>query len=276
MAIKLNQFSEIIDQYDVFLFDQFGVLHDGQHLYDNTIAVLQQIQAQQKHTIIISNSGKRSKENVIRMEQIGISPKLFNGFVTSGELLFQYLSKNNQKKIGYLISRDGDRSALEGINIEITADLDQAEFFILTGLDAPKVTFEDLRSLFEKALAKNLTLLCANPDKTMIVGQHLYPAAGEIATWYENQGGTVEWFGKPYPAIYQFATQHLDLTQQHVLVIGDSLEHDIYGARLNHFDSLFITSGIHQKALFSCQFEASFKQLTEKYQAEPTYYLYQL
>lgn len=50
--------------------------------------------------------------------------------------------------------------------------------------------------------------------------------------------------GKPGPLIYKAAASILDLPANEVLVIGDSLEHDIRGANENDMDSVLICSGI--------------------------------
>ena len=56
--------------------------------------------------------------------------------------------------------------------------------------------------------------------------------AGAIAQLYESLGGAVTWIGKPYPAIYQFAAARIGApAAASVLCVGDSVEHDIVGAR---------------------------------------------
>ncbi len=51
--------------------------------------------------------------------------------------------------------------------------------------------------------------------------------------------------GKPAPIIYKAALDWLNLPPQHVIAIGDSLEHDIAGAQGAGVDSVFIAGGIH-------------------------------
>jgi ribonucleotide monophosphatase NagD (HAD superfamily) len=55
--------------------------------------------------------------------------------------------------------------------------------------------------------------------------------------------------GKPGPLIYQAAASMLDLPPSEVLVIGDSVEHDIQGANENGMDSILICAGILAKDL---------------------------
>ncbi len=45
-------------------------------------------------------------------------------------------------------------------------------------------------------------------------------------------GGMVTWFGKPHTGIYEFALSKLsNIPRSRILCIGDSLEHDVRGAK---------------------------------------------
>jgi ribonucleotide monophosphatase NagD (HAD superfamily) len=58
------------------------------------------------------------------------------------------------------------------------------------------------------------------------------PGAGAIAERYQALGGDVTWIGKPHLPIYQYAQRKLGLAHPaRVLCVGDSIEHDIVGAR---------------------------------------------
>ena len=58
------------------------------------------------------------------------------------------------------------------------------------------------------------------------------PGAGAIAERYEALGGNVVWIGKPHLPIYQYAQRKLGIAfPARVLCVGDSVEHDIVGAR---------------------------------------------
>ena len=59
-----------------------------------------------------------------------------------------------------------------------------------------------------------------------------FPGAGAIASLYEELGGAVTRIGKPYPGIYAAAARLVgSRAPREVLCIGDSVEHDIVGAR---------------------------------------------
>lgn len=69
--------------------------------------------------------------------------------------------------------------------------------------------------------------------------------AGRIAALYAELGGAVEWIGKPYPAIYEAALRLAGQPDKAAVVaIGDSVEHDIAGARNAGIGAALVRSGI--------------------------------
>ena len=85
---------------------------------------------------------------------------------------------------------------------------------------------------------------------------------GWFAGQYGKLGGTFALMGKPNRIIFEAA---LDQYREkasgggdapvapRVLVVGDSLVHDIGGGTNNGFDTLLITSGIHQREIYGTE-----------------------
>jgi ribonucleotide monophosphatase NagD (HAD superfamily) len=73
------------------------------------------------------------------------------------------------------------------------------------------------------------------------------PCAGAIADRYVELGGRVEYYGKPYPAIYRHAMELAgNPPPEDVLAIGDGLNTDILGAARMGFDCVYVTGGISE------------------------------
>jgi ribonucleotide monophosphatase NagD (HAD superfamily) len=76
------------------------------------------------------------------------------------------------------------------------------------------------------------------------------PAPGALARIYAELGGTVHYVGKPHPVMFAAALKQLgDPEPGRVLVIGDSLDHDIEGGQRAGMLTVLVTSGVHAKAL---------------------------
>ena len=82
----------------------------------------------------------------------------------------------------------------------------------------------------------------------MIRDGELMPAPGAIARLYEDLGGKVEYVGKPYPLIFTHAIAAVASdTRARVVMIGDSPEHDMAGARALGLSTLLVRTGIHSQ-----------------------------
>ena len=93
--------------------------------------------------------------------------------------------------------------------------------------------------------------MCANPDYESVESNSNKPiiCMGTIAELYKSLGGEIFVLGKPTLDIYIESTKKIKkLDKSKVLVVGDSIYHDIKGAKLFGVDSLLITSGIHQSS----------------------------
>jgi ribonucleotide monophosphatase NagD (HAD superfamily) len=103
--------------------------------------------------------------------------------------------------------------------------------------------------------ARNLFMVCGNPDLVVERGDKLIACAGAVADLYATLGGEVYYAGKPHAPIYDLALAKVTAlrgraTQRsRVLAIGDSVRTDLTGATKAGLDCLFVTAGIHAEEL---------------------------
>lgn len=247
--------SDISDSYMGVILDQWGVLHDGEKVYPGVVECLKELKARKKFVIILSNSGKRAENNKERLKKLGIGPSLYDLILTSGEMTWQGLNTQDHsffKDIGekcYVLSRGGDRSIVDGLdNISVVDEIEEAEFLIISGSDAPKKTIEDYEPILKKAARKRLPALCANPDSLGIMGAQSIMGPGTIARRYQDFGGVVHYIGKPHQPIFQECIrilQEKEIYPGQTIMIGDSMSHDILGGSLVNIDTCLTRTGIH-------------------------------
>ena len=93
-------------------------------------------------------------------------------------------------------------------------------------------------------------MVCANPDREVMVGQRIFQCAGTFAEHYRALGGDVRYHGKPYASVYQRCFELLGLPdRRRILAIGDTLHTDIAGAEAAGIDAALVTGGILQREL---------------------------
>jgi len=247
---------EIADRFDHVLLDQWGTLHEGKAVFPEARECLRALRAAGKRVIVLSNSGRRSDDNLERLADLGLPAQEHDGVLTSGEVVWRGLHERSAPPFdtlgrhALLIARGNALSMIEGLDFVAVANPSRADFIWLAGLDDASTDPEDWREELEAFAARGLPMLCANPDLTMYTSRGLLPAPGALAQLYAKLGGTVHYVGKPHPAIFAAALRQLgNAKPERVLVIGDSLDHDIEGGRRAGMVTALITSGVHAKAL---------------------------
>lgn len=248
---------ELMDSYDGFIIDQWGVLHNGIAPYDGVIDALNHLRQRKKQLVILSNSAKRSDENIDRLKKLGIKPTLYKAVVSAGEVTWQGLKEQKEapfKGLGqkcYLVARQDDRGIMEGLDIEVVKDIDDAQFVLITGFDSKSMSkVEDLDPVFKRAVVKKLPALCANPDMITVYGTERGIGPGAIAKRYHELGGMAHLVGKPHKTIFRYCLHLFEgIIPSRILVLGDSLQHDIAGGAGVDLDTAFVASGIHANAL---------------------------
>ena len=253
-------------EYDTFLLDQFGVMHDGRNAYAHALHAVEQLQARGKSLVVLSNSGRRSDETLKKLGKLGFDATHFAGAVTSGETTHEALSTRREPWFRALGRRClnvnwADRGVapldVNLYGIELVQSVAEADFILANGMEAisgatlKRVSLDDLQALLRQAATRGLPLIIANPDVVTVDTTHLVPMPGQLGVWYSQMAGhgDIVLMGKPDRRIYDAASLLVGPSPGRILAVGDSLAHDIKGASAAGIDSLFIVNGIHADEL---------------------------
>lgn len=246
--VSLPDLAALAGRHDIFLVDQFGVLHDGTAPYSGAVEALATLRAAGRRVVLLSNSGKRSAPNEARLLRLGFRPGSWDLFLSSGEVAWRRLAGQLDSPAlapgtrCLLIARDGDTSATDGLPLRLADDGGEADVILLAGSEGDRYPLDHYRALLAPAAARGVPCLCTNPDRIMLTAVGPRFGAGQIAELYAGLGGPVTWIGKPYPEIYRVALEAIG--PGNPVAIGDSLEHDIAGARGAGIASALVRSGI--------------------------------
>jgi HAD superfamily hydrolase (TIGR01459 family) len=241
--------AELVSRYDVFFLDQFGVLRDDARAYPGAVDALRYLKAAGKTVVILSNSGRSGAYNADRLALLGFARSDFDHFVTSGDVACAVLSGSRSglpaRGRCLTISSGYDRHLLDCLRFQSVDTAADADLIVISGSNAESVSMETYRDILLPAAAKKLACVCTNPDTQKLANGSTVPGAGAIARLYEELGGTVRWFGKPHGDIYRHALALCgNPPAPSVVCIGDSVEHDIVGARGAGLDSVLVETGI--------------------------------
>ena len=238
-------FSSIVDKYQLFYVDLWGVVHNGVSLHNEAIKVLQEITKKRKDYILLTNAPRPNHVVKSFLEKLGMDKEIRDHVFTSGEAALHYLKKNLQDKAFFHVGPPRDFDLFKGFEKMQINKIDDCEYILCTGLfDEHETDLKYYKELFEKNTKKKM--ICTNPDLIVDRGDIREFCAGSVAMIYEKMGGEVIYFGKPYPEVYNQSTNNKN---KKTLSIGDNLNTDIRGANLLNFDSLLISNGIHKNEI---------------------------
>ncbi len=250
MTRILPGLSALTGRYDALLCDVWGVIHNGRRSFPGACAALARWRAEVGPVILISNSPRPAEAVVPQLQELGVPKEAWSMLVTSGDATRAILA-GRAPGPAWAIGPDRDSPLYEGLGLKF-AGPEAAAFISCTGpFDDEVETPEDYRARFEAAIARDLEMVCANPDLVVQRGDKLIYCGGALAELYEAMGGRVRMAGKPYPPIYELALamaeheQGREVDDARVLAVGDGIPTDIRGANAQGLDVLFIAGGIH-------------------------------
>jgi len=246
--------SALAGKYDLIFCDIWGVVHGGAEVFPEAAAALMQFRADGGSVILISNASRLGTSVVSHLEELKMPSTAYDALITSGDVTRDLIALRGSCAV--LDIGPGDaRPILEGLKVRF-ASIEEADLAIASGaFDAADHNPKDLIPLLIDMLARDLVLLCANPDvATELMGRRVQ-CSGTLGELYEDLGGKVIYAGKPEAPIYRRALavalelRGVPVPHHRVLAIGDSLTTDIAGAAANGFASLFVWGGIHRREL---------------------------
>lgn len=249
-------FGAICDGIDLVIMDLWGCMHDGVTAYPAAIDVLRQLKQRGIPVALVSNAPRRTAVVLPRLAQMGISADLHAGIYTSGEMIWQHLATRAEdafRRLGrqvYVIGATEDGAFFSGTDCTLTGSIEAADFAIVFGVADEHARVADFAPVLDQALARGLTLVCANPDLIVHRGGIAEICAGAIAEAYRDRGGRILIEGKPHPGIYRRAMADFGISDPaRVIGVGDALRTDVAGADGIGGKSLLIAGGIHHGAL---------------------------
>ena len=254
MAAFIEGLSALASQYDAALSDVWGVVHNGLAAFPDACDALKRFRADGGTVVLITNAPRPGKVVVKLLDKLAVPREAYDDIVSSGDVTRAVIAARPEKNIFHL-GPDRDLPIFDGLDLRFVG-LEAADYVVCTGLENDEVEGpEDYRGLLTQLRARNLFMLCGNPDVVVERGEKLVYCAGAIADLYATLGGEVLYAGKPYRPIYAQTLARINAMHggtvplSRVLAIGDSVRTDLKGATAFGVDCLFVTAGIHAEEL---------------------------
>ena len=205
VPILTDHFSALAPNYDAVLSDVWGVVHNGVAATPPACEALARFREQGGTVVLISNAPRPGAQVRKFLDHLKVPHSAYDAIVTSGDVTRDVVAKRAGQKF-YLIGPERDHTIFTGLDIPPFSTPEEADYVVCTGLFNDEVEGpDDYRESLKQLRARNLFMLCANPDVVVERGDKLVYCAGALADAYAEMGGEVYYAGKPYRPLYDLA-----------------------------------------------------------------------
>lgn len=255
--------THISDSFKGILLDAYGVFWGGNDfgVLPGAKETMEKLVLGGKIVGVLSNSTQLAAKEISKLHLHGlVQGKHFHFLITSGEVARHIFlneklpfgtPKNKFWVFGGVHPKYSSHEAIfQGTLYSETSNIEEADF-VYTSI--PHINGEDQINpeLFQKEIEKitvnNLPMICPNPDQFAHEGKpsRAVVRQGSIALMYEKIGGQVFYIGKPHNKAYAMTMSHFEkhvcINPSEILMVGDTPETDIRGARLFGMPSALVT-----------------------------------
>jgi len=260
LSVPATTVEALLERYDLFLLDAYGVLVDASGALPGAGAFLSRLSAAGKRYLIVSNDCSRSiATSLARYRGFGL-PLADDQILNSGLLLLDHFERFELRGARCIVLGPQDSSAyVEAAGGVVVAPDDASATVLVIGDDAGFPLLETLNDvvtvLFARlARGERTELLLPNPDLIYPRGADAFGiASGAVAALLEavlklrdpSGGLRFTTLGKPHTPIFKAAVARFpEVDRGRIVMIGDQLGTDVLGANRFGLDSVLITTGI--------------------------------
>lgn len=250
--------ADLLDRYDAFCFDGYGTLYNrGSFVYPGAMEWFKMLRDAGKHLRLVTNAASDVDEVLARDADKRGFDFSTEETISSGSLLKDLVAElrghGHELREVYYIGRETGKHVLETCGITAVAmDAEPAEpiVAISSAKDTPE-TYARAVKILQKPGAILLVLNSDAwapkiPDENGVTVRE--PVSGALSERLRRdsmcnanggEGCATYYLGKPFPAIWERVKSSLPAGSR-VLMIGDTLGTDVYGAKIAGFDSALV------------------------------------
>ena len=248
---------EIIDRYDAFCFDGYGTLYNrGSFVYPGAMEWFQALRRAGKYIRLVTNAASDVDDVLARDADKRGFDFTAAETISSGSLLKELVAElrgyGHEMREVYYIGRETGKNVLASCGMHAVAmDADPAEPIV--AISSAKDTPETYAQAVKILQRPGAILLVLNsdawapkiPDENGLTVRE--PVSGALSEHLRRDsisvtnpaGAETYYLGKPFPAIWNKVKCSLSAGSR-VLMIGDTLGTDVYGAKVAGFDSALV------------------------------------
>ncbi|MES2472902.1 MAG: TIGR01459 family HAD-type hydrolase, partial [Pseudomonadota bacterium] len=162
----ISGLSEIASGHDALICDVWGVVHDGARHHPAAADALLRFKEKHGPVVLLTNAPRVPEEVAAQCASYGLPADCYDAIVSSGGATRDELARRSATGTLrlYYIGPDRDLPMIEGLDIRRT-EIEEADVALCIGLvDDMTETVADYAGVLAAMKARELVMLCANPD----------------------------------------------------------------------------------------------------------------
>ncbi|MBD1364624.1 HAD-IIA family hydrolase [Mucilaginibacter sp. ZT4R22] len=253
---RIDDFREIIDNYEVVFFDAFGVLKNYGGLVPGIERTFDYLEESGKEYYIVTNDASRSPTQLAESyHKKGLTAITADRVISSGMLTKEFLDlKVDDGIVAYLGTEDSAHYIeSEGLHTLPVSGITPDNFDKVNALvfldDEGFDWCNDLNKTVNLLRRRTIPAIVANTDFAYPVNiNDIAVAIGGIAAMVETiVGKKFIRFGKPDSQMFMFAydliREYRPISKKEIVMVGDTLQTDILGGNKFGLDTVLVLSG---------------------------------
>lgn len=253
---RIEDFREIIDNYEVVFFDAFGVIKNYGGLVPGIGRTFDYLEESGKEYYIVTNDASRSPVQLAESyHKKGLHAITADRIISSGMLTKEFLDLKVDEGIVAYLGTDDSAHYIESEGLhtlpvsQITAEnFDKVNALVF--LDDEGFDWcNDLNKTVNLLRRRTIPAIVANTDFAYPVNvNEIAVAIGGIAAMVETiVGKKFIRFGKPDSQMFMFAydliREYRPISKKEIVMVGDTLQTDILGGNKFGLDTVLVLSG---------------------------------
>ena len=153
----------IINDYDLFFIDIWGVVHNGIKLNEKAIKTLIEIEKAKKEYVLLTNAPRPNNTVKKFLNKMGLNKDIQEKVYTSGEAALNYLKKNHLNETFYHLGPPRDFDLFLDFKKNKINNIQDCSYILCTGLfDDHEQDLNYYKDLLNEFTFKKM--ICTNPD----------------------------------------------------------------------------------------------------------------
>ncbi|WP_417598616.1 HAD-IIA family hydrolase [Pararhodobacter oceanensis] len=226
----LPDLGAIVERYEGFILDAFGVLNVGGTVIATAVERIAQIRAAGKRLVVLTNGASQPREVALAKYHRWGFDFTADEVIASRDLAAAHLAAHPLTQGGVWAAIGPKGAPLADLPGDVRAIDDDllraADGFLFLGSEG--WTEARQAALVAALQERPRPVICANPD---VIAPRETGFTWEPGHYAADLPAPVTFFGKPFGGALQAALTRLDLPAARAVMVGDSLHTDILGGR---------------------------------------------